>query len=455
MRVLKFGGTSMGTYETWKTVLDLAESKEEPILVVSATSKTTNKLVLAADQARNGDIDSAHEISNGIKQRHIQLVEDFFKHYANGSQEELLKEARQYIKDYIDHLDNYLLGINTLGELTWKSRDAVNSIGERISSYLLAVCGQALGLHTEFVDSRKIIKTDDTFGKANARIDEIHKSSELLQYMVEENKIPIMGGFYGSTPDGVISTLGRGGSDYSASLVASALKAEALEIWTDVSGMYTSDPREVDGAYPISRMSYNEAAELAYFGARVLHPATIEPAVKQRIPVLIKNTFSPEDEGTYISQLEEEDVRVTAVAYREPISVITINSSRMLMAYGFLEQVFQIFKKYRVSVDVVTTSEVSVSVTVDTNEHIDDIVNDLRELGEVYIQSDQALITLVGHNFLQAKGIARQIFNSMPEDVAVRMISQGSSDNNVTMVIDNSVALNTVNKLHQSFFNQS
>lgn len=455
MRVLKFGGTSMGTYETWKTVLDLANSKDKPVLVVSATSKTTNQLVLAADQARNGDIESAHDISDGIKKRHIQLVEDFFEQYVTGSQEELLQDARQYIEDYIDHLDNYLLGISTLGELTWKSRDAVNSIGERISSYLLAVCGKALDLNTEFVDSRKIIKTDDNFGKANAKTDEIQKSSELLHYMVEENKIPIMGGFYGSTPDGTISTLGRGGSDYSASLVASALKAEALEIWTDVSGMYTSDPRQIKDAYPISQMSYAEAAELAYFGARVLHPATIEPAIRQRIPVLIKNTFSTEDEGTYISQLEEDDVRVTAVAYRDPISVITINSSRMLMAYGFLEQVFQIFKKYRVSVDVVTTSEVSVSVTVDTDEHIEDIINELRELGKVSVQSDQALITLVGHNFLKATGIARKIFNSMPEDIAVRMISQGSSDNNVTMVIDNSEVLNTVNELHNSFFNHS
>jgi len=451
MNILKFGGTSMADEDTWKQVLGIIKNTVEPVVVVSATAKTTDSLLLAAEEARKGDLDEATSISSHIEKRHKNLLKQFLA-TNNAESKSVKKECFDWIEDHVTKLNNYLLGIHTLGELTPKSTDAISSLGERLSSYLLAACGKALGMDTFYVDSRKILKTDSVYGRAKPYMNEITESAEFLQYRIERGEIPIIGGFYGSNEDGEITTLGRGGSDYSASLIGLALGAEAIQIWTDVSGMYTSDPRHIQGAEPIRHISFGEAAELAYFGARVLHPATIQPAVEKDIPVYVKNTFEPDDAGTRITAEEASDTAIRAIAFKKDIIVITVTSSRMLMAYGFLSRVFDIFEQYHVSVDVVTTSEVSVSMTVDSEQYLQEIVNELEEISHVEIKQGQGLVTVVGQNFLNATGIAGSAFSAL-SDIPIRMISQGSSNNNITLVVDNEHVIKTAQALHDTFFN--
>ena len=442
----------MADHKTWKQVLDIIAETEEPVVVVSATARTTNNLILAAEQAREGDLEAAKSIASDLRDRHLSILHTFLEENEIEDSFELRSDCEAWIEEHITHFENYLLGIHTLGELTPKSMDAVTSLGERLSSYLLAKCGEALGMPTFYVDSKKVMKTDSVFGRAKPDMKAITDSVDFLKYRIEEGGIPIIGGYYGSNSKGETTTLGRGGSDYSASLFGLALNADAIEIWTDVSGMFTSDPRFIDDTRPISEISFDEAAELAYFGAKVLHPSTIQPAVEQNIAVFVKNTFEPENPGTKISADVERAFAVRAIAFKKDITVITITSSRMLMAYGFLSKVFDIFEQYHVSVDVVTTSEVSISITVDSNQYLDDIVNELRQIGNVEIQGGQGLVTLVGRDFLEATGLAGDTFTAL-DAIPIRMISQGSSKNNITIVVDNENVIAAAQALHSTFFN--
>jgi len=451
MNILKFGGTSMADESTWQKVLEIIKSTEKPAVVVSATSQTTNALIKSAEQAKNGDIDKAKEISRGIAERHKTLVANFLQQNDIKSPN-TQKECDNYVDELIHHLNNFLMGIYTLGELTPKSMDTVSSIGERLSSYLLSECGNALGLNTFFVDSRTLLKTDSVFGRAKPDMEKISKAAEPLKDQISKSRIPIIGGFYGSNDKGEITTLGRGGSDYSASLFGLVLDANAIQIWTDVSGMFTSDPRFIEGTQPIPEIGFNEAAELAYFGARVLHPATIQPAVEKNIPVFVKNTFEPDKPGTRIVSDNKNSTAIRAIAFKKNIHIITISSSRMLMAYGFLSRVFDIFEQFHVSVDVVTTSEVSISMTVDSEDYLEEIINELSKTGEVNVTQNQGLVSVVGQNFLEATGIAAKTFSAL-DNIPIRMISQGSSNNNITLVVDNDDVIDAAQALHNSFFN--
>lgn len=441
----------MADESTWQKVLEIIKSTKNPVVVVSATSQTTNALIESAEQAKNGNIDKAKEISGGIAERHKTLVAKFLQQ-KDVKAPDTEKECENHIEELIHHLNNFLMGIYTLGELTPKSLDTISSIGERLSSYLLAACGNAIGMDTFFVDSRTLLKTDSVFGRAKPNMEKINKVAKPLKEQISEAKIPIIGGFYGSNDKGEITTLGRGGSDYSASLFGLALDADAIQIWTDVSGMFTSDPRFIEGTQPIPEIGFNEAAELAYFGARVLHPATIQPAVEKNIPVLIKNTFEPEMPGTRIVADNKSSTAIRAIAFKKNIHIITVSSSRMLMAYGFLSRVFDIFEQFHVSVDVVTTSEVSISMTVDSEDYLDKIIHELSKTGEVSVTQNQGLVSVVGQNFLEATGIAAKTFSAL-DNIPVRMISQGSSNNNITLVVDNDDVIDAAQSLHNSFFN--
>ena len=451
MNILKFGGTSMADESTWRKVLEIIETTENPAVVVSATSQTTNALIESAEQAKNGNIEKAKEISSDIAERHKTLVDRFLTQNDIESPD-VQKACEQHVDELIHHLNNFLVGIYTLGELTPKSLDTVSSIGERLSSYLLAKCGNAVDMNTYHVDSRKILKTDSVFGRAKPDMDKITEAATSVKEQIADSKIPIIGGFYGSNDKGEITTLGRGGSDYSASLFGLALDADTIQIWTDVSGMFTSDPRYIEGTQPIPEIGFNEAAELAYFGARVLHPATIQPAVEKNIPVFIKNTFEPDKPGTRIVSDNKQPTAIRAIAFKKNIHIITVSSSRMLMAYGFLSRVFDIFEQFHVSVDVVTTSEVSISMTVDSEDYLDEIIHELSKTGEVKMTHNQGLVSVVGQNFLEATGIAAKTFSAL-DDIPVRMISQGSSNNNITLVVDNDDVIKAAQELHNIFFN--
>lgn len=451
MKVLKFGGTSMADETTWKQILEIIKNTGEAIIVVSATSKTTNALLEAADLAKQGKHDDAVAISKFLHEKHVRILDNFLTNYGKQDQEKIKKEGQLWIDRQIKVLDHYLLGIATLGELSLRSIDTISSIGERLSSCLLALCGQSIGLQTAHVDAAEIMHTNSDFGMAVPHLPSLKKNVQDLSSKVKNGFTPILGGFYGQNDAGEITTLGRGGSDYSASLIGAAIDCEEIQIWTDVSGMYTSDPRFIEGTRNIPEITFNEAAELAYFGAKILHPATIQPAVEKNIPVFIKNTFDPDHFGTKISSEAPFDGDIRAIAFKRNINIITISSSRMLMAYGFLASVFATFEKHAVSVDLVTTSEVSVSMSVDTDKNLDLVLKDLHQFGEVSVTKNQTLICLVGHDFLTSKGVAGKVFNSV-SDIPVRMISQGSSEINLSIVVDNELAIDAAQKLHATFF---
>jgi len=440
----------MADAPAWKRVLDIVKATGPgTITVVSATSGTTNSLILAAETARNGSLREAKAISDEVRARHVKLITEFSE--LPGITNTELQDCQIHINSILGVLDNYLLGIQTLGELSDKSMDAVSSIGERLSSFLLAECAGMMGMPSVWIDAAEVMKTSSEHGKAAPQMDEVFKRGKTIAHHASNGKFPVMGGFYGSDARGVITTLGRGGSDYSASIVGLVVDAEAIEIWTDVSGMYTSDPRFVDRAFSIKELSFHEAAELAYFGAKVLHPATIQPAVEKDIPVFVKNTFEPQHPGTRIFSDADSDSPVRAIAFKKDITVITVISSRMLLAWGFLAKVFAIFEKHQVSVDLVSTSEVSISMTVDRKARLDAIRKDLEDISSVKVYYNQALISLVGKNMMKSKGVAASAFEALSA-YPIRMISQGSSDINLSVVVENEHAVAAVQSLHDTFF---
>lgn len=452
MNVLKFGGTSMADEHTWKQILDIISERGRSVTVVSATSKTTNALLDAATLAKAGKAEEAAKISRELEEKHIRILNNFIDQYGKGDTESLRNDGTACVQDKIKVLNHFLLGITTLGELSNRTLDAVSSLGEQLSSYLLPLCGKAMGLSTTFVDASSLLITDSTFGKAVPNMAKLKSNAEQhLLPLLSAGESVITGGFYGQNESGEITTLGRGGSDFSASLMAWAVEADVLEIWTDVSGMYTCDPRFVPDARNIPEITFKEAAELAYFGAKILHPATIQPAVERNIPVFIKNTFDPDHYGTRITSEAPGTRDIRAIAFKRDITIITITSSRMLMAYGFLAKVFATFEKYRLSVDLVTTSEVSVSMSVDSDRNLEEVLLELKAFGEVSVAQKQTLICLVGRDFLSKRGLANKVFGAVSE-IPVRMISQGSSEINLSIVVDNEYALPAVQKLHDRFF---
>lgn len=440
----------MADEQTWNNILTIISKNPESVIVVSAVSKATNTLLETVRLAQTGRYDDALSQSKILKDRHENIIRMFAESHTKNSKQ-LLRETQEWIDENFKLLDEFLLGINKIGSVNKKTVDVISSIGERLSSFLLAACGRARDLQTVYVDAGTIIRTDDNFGKANPDVQAIARQSETLFSHIKRGETPIMGGFFGNSPTGEITTLGRGGSDYSASLAASALNAESIEIWTDVNGMYTCDPRHVKEARLIKEINFEEAAELAYFGAKVLHPSTIQPAIEKDIPVYIKNTFYPEHYGTKICSNSSFDGNIRAIAFKQDITIVTINSSRMLMAYGFLARVFSTFEKYKVSVDLVTTSEVSISMTVDSTDNLDLVLDELKEYGIVELNNNQSLICLVGRNFNYSSGIAVQVFDAL-KGIPVRMISQGSSDINLSLVVDNNLVIKAVQALHDKFF---
>lgn len=446
MIVLKFGGTSMANAATWRKIFAILNQKNAPVVVVSATSGTTNNLYKAARMALEGNLEAAKQLAEDIRNRHYEIADELLE----GTQT-TPDEAYEIIDFLVDELEQYLSGVFTLRELTPRSLDRIASIGERLSSRLMAYCGKNAGLDMKWLDSAEIVLTDDTYGRALPKTAELKTRAAKLGHICNEGKIPILGGFYGSNDAGQITTLGRGGSDYSAALIGSAIRAEAIEIWTDVSGMFTCDPRFIPEARPVRQITFDEAAELAYFGAKVLHPSTIQPAIDQNIPVWIKNTFDPDHPGTCISDTEESQPFVTAIAFKRDISLITIESSRMLMAYGFIARVFDIFEELKIPVDVVTTSEVSISISVDVKDGLTPVLNRLKVLGQVSVSHDLALLCLVGRKFLSTPGIAADVFEAL-RHINIRMISQGSSENNLTMIVQDDEVLEGAGRLHNLFF---
>jgi aspartate kinase len=350
-----------------------------------------------------------------------------------------------------DELAALAEALSVLGHSTTRSVDAMASKGELLSSALVVAAFRKRGVPAEFVDPGSVMITTDLFGKAEPLPDRIaEKASQVIRPLLAQGKVPIVGGYVGATEHGVTTTLGRGGSDYSASLFGAALGAEAIEIWTDVDGMLTADPRVVPDAQLIQRIRFDEASELASFGAKVLHPSTIAPAVRLGIPVSILNARRPKGQGTLIA-FDAPRRPVTAIAGKEGVTVVKVRSPRMLLVHGFLARIFDIFDRHRTSVDVVATSEISVSLTIDDASHLDSLIVDLSQLGDVSVERNRGIVALVGAGLgADSDAMARAL--GALSGMSIHMLSLSASGINLTMLVDADQVPKAMRQLHAAFF---
>jgi len=448
---MKFGGTSVedpaAITRTAGIVAGRVTMGKHPVVVVSALAKVTDQLLRCASCAAAGDRTGSLAISSRLRSRHRDTACALVKDPKESS------ALVNWIDQKFDSLDEILRGLSAILELTPRISDLVVSYGERISSRIVAAAFCECGIAAAHVDARQVIVTDSQFQKAIPQDAIIEKrAAERLCPLIDDGKVPVMGGFIASNEDGITTTLGRGGSDFTGALVGGALSAEAIEIWTDVNGIMTSDPRVCPDALRVKVISFEEAAELAYFGAKVLHPATILPAVKKNIPVLVLNSRNPTNEGTRIISLAPHcKSPFKSIAVKKKLSIIDVVASRMLMTHGYLKAIFEIFDKHQCPVDMVSTSEVSVSLSVDSNEKLPLIAADLSQLADVKYEGKKALVCMVGEDIRGQNGIAAQVFTAI-RHINVRMISQGASEINMSFMIDEDDADEAVRSLHAAFF---
>ncbi len=446
--VMKFGGTSVEDAAAMRRTAAIVAGRRsgavQPIVVVSAMSKVTDQLLLAATTAARGEREGALAISARLLVRHQAVAEELGLPAALG-------EA--WLPQEFAALDEILRGLSAVGELTPRINDMIVSYGERLSSRMIAELFVAEGLDGVHVDARRCIVTDAQHMRAipdDARIEE--QLRKLVLPHTDAARTVVLGGFIGSTEAGVTTTLGRGGSDFTAALVGGGVHAEAIEIWTDVNGIMTTDPRVVPNALRVRSISFEEAAELAYFGAKVLHPATILPAVKKNIPVYVLNSRNAANEGTRIQALAPPCRNpVKSIAAKKRLTIVDVVASRMLMTHGYLKAIFDIFDKHKCAVDMVSTSEVSVSLTVDSNEALPAIAADLSKLADVKYEGRKALVCLVGEDIRGHSGIAARLFHAI-RHINVRMISQGASEINMSFMIDEDDVEDAIRSLHAEFF---
>lgn len=450
MIVMKFGGTSVQDARAIDRVATIVRERraEKPVVVVSALAKITDQLLAMAAAAGAGNRDQALELSRAARERHYNTAVDLLGAHA-------FEQIAPELEADFNGLDELLRGVVAVGELTLRTTDTIAGFGERISSKIAAAAFSQRGIEACHVDSRKCIVTDETFGKAVPQFEETDaRLAEIIKPLLEKGRVPVMGGFIAATRGGIPTTLGRGGSDFSAAIVGAGLNATRIEIWTDVDGMMTTDPNLCPAARRIKTISFEEAAELAYFGAKVLHPATLLPAIHKNIPVLILNSSNPRCEGTRITATAPKSKNIfKAIAAKKRITVVDVVATRMLMAHGFLKSIFEVFANHRCPVDMVSTSEVSVSVTVDSNESIAAIAADLGKLADVKYEGRKAIVCLVGENIRNTPGIAAKVFSAI-SDVNIQMISQGASEINISFVIDEPDVPKVVSRLHQVFFTE-
>ena len=446
MIVMKFGGTSVESREALERLASIVarEKGAMPIVVVSAMGKTTNKLLATAEEAAAGRRDQALAMVDELRSYH--LSEGLAVAGAAAA------ELDRHIRAHFEWLEELVKGLSIVGELSPRSTDAIASIGERLSSLVVTFAVRNAGMRAQHLDARKIVVTDDRFMQAQPNLEETYRRCRETVAPAARSSVVVMGGFIGATSSGQTTTLGRGGSDYSAAVIGAGVGAREIQIWTDVDGMLTSDPRIVPGGRRIKSISFAEAAELAYFGAKVLHPATVLPAVEHNIPVRILNSRRPELEGTRItSEPAPCSNPVKSISSKRGVTVVNIHSTRMLMAHGFLRRIFEIFDRYGISVDMISTSEVSVSLTIDRIEQLGAISQELREFAEVRVADGLSIVCLVGENIRHTPGIAGRAFERI-RGTNIHMISQGASLLNLGLVVADEDLVGVVKALHDEFF---
>ena len=455
MAVMKFGGTSVGTARAMQQAISIVDRERVnavPLVVLSACSGITNKLVRIADAAGRGAIDEAMDLAGDVRTFHFALLDELIK------RDVLKKEVAVKIEELASRLEMLIKGVDIVGELTERSRDMFCSFGELFSTTVFAAAMKDQGDNVEWIDVRTVMITDDNFGFARPINDECEENvHRIIRPLLQQGTVVVTQGYIGATKTGKTTTLGRGGSDFSAALLGAWLNENAIQIWTDVDGVMTCDPRMVPEARSIRVMTFSEAAELAYLGAKVLHPDTIAPAVQKNIPVYVLNSVHPDAKGTIITNDPERlsgmsyDGLVKSIAIKKGQCIINVRSNRMFGRHGFMNELFDVFACYGVSVEMVATSEVSVSLTVDDKSVSDELIQKLQGLGDVDLEHHVATISVVGDNLRMSRGVAGRIFSSL-KDVNLRMISQGASEINVGFVVEESEVITAVNNLHREFF---
>lgn len=429
MIVMKFGGTSVGNADRIKNVSEIVKSHvgKKPVVVVSAVGGVTDKLIELCN--RNVDLDQ-------IKKIHF----DIFKK---------LNLDKSLLEKDFEALTNL---VNNNKKVDAKVLDEFQSFGEQMSSKIVAAQLNKIGVEAQAFNAWDLgFVTSPDFGKAEPLDETFNNLNTNIQKL---NVVPVVTGFIGKTKEGEITTLGRGGSDYTAAIVGSAINAEEIQIWTDVDGIMSTDPKIVSSARTIEKVSFAEASELAFFGARVLHPKTIIPAMEKNIPVKVLNSFNPDNKGTLIlSKAEKNKQIVKAISYKKNITLVNIGSTRMLGAYGFLARIFDIFEKNKKSIDMIATSEVSVSLTIDNEHDIDSIVDELKKFTKVKLLKNRAIICVVGEGMKNTPGISGKTFTALGRNnINIEMVSQGASEINITFVVDSNDVENAVKVLHQEYY---
>jgi aspartate kinase len=434
---MKFGGTSVASAEAIGRLADIVRARIErrPVVVVSAMGRTTNALLAIASTAAAGERDRALSM--------LCTLVDFHR-----------RESAQLaeLEPVFEELAALVNACADSCELTPPASDAFASCGERLSSLIVTALLQRADIDAVHLDARSVIITDGRHTQASPRFTETFDRLSAIVPALAREHVVVMGGFIGSTTDAVTTTLGRGGSDYTASIVGAGIDADEIQIWTDVDGMLTCDPTILPGGYRVKTCSFAEAAELAYFGAKVLHPATVLPAIEKNIPVRILNSMRPDVDGTLIvADAPPCANAIRSIACKRAITLVNVVSTRMLMAHGFLRRVFEIFDRFETAVDMIATSEVSVSLTIDDARALDAICAEIAVFADVSVESDQSIVCLVGDDMRRTPGVAARVFGAL-RDVNVRMISQGASLRNISIVVSSTDLHRAVECLHGEFF---
>jgi aspartate kinase len=435
--VLKFGGTSVGSAQRIKDLVKVAIGEGPRIIVLSAMSGTTNALVEIATLLYAGEKDKAAKSIADLKTKYIGVIEELY------SKKEQKEKGRQLVENHFNHLHSFTLDMFTSNE-----EKAILAQGELLSTALFHFYLEECGIRSVLLPALNFMKID-----SNEEPDLPHIEKYIRQEMgaYPGEKIFITQGYICRNVFGEIDNLKRGGSDYTASIIGAAVQSPEIQIWTDIDGMHNNDPRVVDKTQPIHQLSFDEAAELAYFGAKILHPTCILPAKKKNIPVRLKNTMEPGAPGTIIADIDSGE-GIKAVAAKDGITAINIKSDRMLLAYGFLRAVFEIFERYKTPIDMICTSEVAVSVTIDNNQNLEAIVSELKQIAQVQIDTNQTIISIVGELPKDKAGYAQIVFNAL-KDIPLRMVSYGGSDHNISVLVNGSLKKQALQALNNGLFN--
>ncbi len=442
---MKFGGTSIGNAERIENVANIIKgyAKKKPVVIVSAITKITDALVKLANECskKNGE-----EILEYIKKTHYQIIERL------GINKGLLDKDIEELSNLVDKIKSKIKSVKN-SSIDSKIFDYFQSFGEIMSSKIVAEQLNKIGLKARAFNSFDLgFLTDSEFGNAEP----LEVTYKNLKNNIEKlDIVPVITGFIGKTENGEITTLGRGGSDYTAVIIGAAIEADEIQIWTDVDGIMSAEPKIIRNARTLNNISFEEASELAYFGAKVLHPKTILPAMKKNIPVRVLNSLNKTNKGTVIfSKSSKTKKTVKAIAYKKNITLINIKSTRMLGTYGFLARIFHIFDEYKKSIDVISTSEVSVSLSIDNDENIEQIVNELKIIADVGIIKNNTIICIVGEGLIHTPGIAGRGLTALGKNkINIEMISQGASEINITIIVNDKDAEKSVRVLHKEYFN--